>query len=188
MRKAKPHTGLVNSETITPADAHPVAIPKRNPRKLELKLRKDETEPELIARTLIDPSVRAAITALSFVPLAFNDRLDITELVSVMSAQVEKVVIGDLDRPEAMLMAQAVTLDSMFNNLACRAAGSQDLARMEVLMRMALKAQNQSRMTLETLAAVKNPPVVFAKQANIAHGHQQVNNYANESSHAHVEK
>lgn len=30
-------------------------------------------------------------------------------------------------------------------------------------------------MTLETLSAVKNPPII-AKQANIAHGPQQVNN------------
>jgi hypothetical protein len=43
-------------------------------------------------------------------------------------------------------------------------------------MRMALKAQNQCRMTLETLATIKNPPAVFARQANIADGPQQVNN------------
>lgn len=41
----------------------------------------------------------------------------------------------------------------------------------------ALKAQGQCRATLETLAAIKNPPVVFARQANInAGGQQQVNN------------
>lgn len=40
----------------------------------------------------------------------------------------------------------------------------------------ALRAQAQSRATLETLAAIKNPPAVFAGQANIAHGPQQVNN------------
>ena len=41
---------------------------------------------------------------------------------------------------------------------------------------MAYKAQNQCRMTSETLSTIKNPPVVYAKQANIAHGPQQVNN------------
>ena len=30
--------------------------------------------------------------------------------------------------------------------------------------------------TLETLANIKNPPVVFARQVNIAQGPQQVNN------------
>ena len=43
-------------------------------------------------------------------------------------------------------------------------------------MRIALKAQSQCRATLETLAQIKNPPVVFARQANIAQGPQQVNN------------
>ena len=44
-------------------------------------------------------------------------------------------------------------------------------------LRLALKAQGQCRATLETLAALKNPPAaVFAQQANIAHGPQQVNN------------
>ena len=43
-------------------------------------------------------------------------------------------------------------------------------------MRIALKAQSQCRATVETLATIKNPPVVFARQANIAQGPQQVNN------------
>ena len=43
-------------------------------------------------------------------------------------------------------------------------------------MRLALKAQSQCRAAVETLAAMKNPPTLFARQANIAHGPQQVNN------------
>jgi len=44
-------------------------------------------------------------------------------------------------------------------------------------MRLALKAQSQCRATLETLAEIKNPKnVAFVRQANIAQGHQQVNN------------
>jgi len=42
-------------------------------------------------------------------------------------------------------------------------------------MRKTLRAQSQRRSKLETLAAVKNPPVVFAKQADLASGPQQVN-------------
>jgi hypothetical protein len=45
-------------------------------------------------------------------------------------------------------------------------------------MRLALKAQAQCRATIETLATMKNPPLVIAKQANISAGHQQVNNGA----------
>jgi hypothetical protein len=55
----------------------------------------------------------------------------------------------------------------------------------EAFMRMALKAQNQCRMTLETLSNIKNPPVIFAKQANFSGGHQQINNGApGQASHA----
>lgn len=87
---------------------------------------------------------------------------------------------GDtLAASERMLLSQAHALDVMFANLGRRAAsniGRNMLSVMEAYMRLALRAQNQCRMTLETLATIKNPPVVFAKQANIAHGHQQVNN------------
>jgi hypothetical protein len=49
-------------------------------------------------------------------------------------------------------------------------------AYFEMCMRLAFKAQSQSRATNKTLAEIKNPPVVFARQANFAAGHQQMNN------------
>ena len=46
-------------------------------------------------------------------------------------------------------------------------------------MRLALKAQNQCRATLQALVQLKQPSqTTFVKQANIAQGHQQVNNLA----------
>lgn len=77
-----------------------------------------------------------------------------------------------------MLITQAHTLDAIFNELARRSALNMGeyINAAERYMRLALKAQSQCRATLETLSAIKNPPVVFAKQANIANGPQQVNN------------
>ena len=46
----------------------------------------------------------------------------------------------------------------------------------ERYMRLALKAQTQCRATIETLAQIKNPPMVFARQANVTSGPQQINN------------
>jgi hypothetical protein len=91
-------------------------------------------------------------------------------------ASIEKVHGGDLKQCESMLMGQAQALQAMFVSFARRAQGQQLQPHLESFFRMALRAQSQCRMTLETLAAIKNPPVVFAKQANIAHGPQQVNN------------
>jgi hypothetical protein len=47
----------------------------------------------------------------------------------------------------------------------------------DTFLRLAFKAQSQSRATLETLAFTQNPrSVEFVRQANIANGPQQVNN------------
>jgi hypothetical protein len=83
-----------------------------------------------------------------------------------------------------MLTAQAVTLNAIFTSLANRSASNigEYLDAGDRYMRLALKAQGQCRATLETLAAIKNPPVVFARQANIAQGPQQVNNTLNQAS------
>ena len=75
------------------------------------------------------------------------------------------------------LKAQAHALQAIFMNLARRATTQEYMKHCETYLRMAMKAQNQCRMTLETLATIKNPPVVVARQANINNGgQQQVNN------------
>lgn len=75
-----------------------------------------------------------------------------------------------------MLANQATALQSLFTRLTEKALVAEYMDHFEAYMRMALRAQSQSRASIETLAAIKNPPVVFAKQANIAAGPQQVNN------------
>ena len=84
---------------------------------------------------------------------------------------------GDLKRLEAMLTAQAHTLDAIFNNLARRAINTEDMNQLEPYLKLALRAQSQCRATWEALATIKNPPVMgYVRQANVAHGPQQVNN------------
>ena len=116
-----------------------------------------------------------ALTAARFSKLSFGD-VDLTECLAKLNAVVERVHRGDLRATEALLTAQAVTLNTMFTHLAHRAASAEYLDQLDRYMRLALKAQGQCRATLETLAAIKNPPVVFARQANITSGPQQVNN------------
>ena len=76
---------------------------------------------------------------------------------------------------EGMLISQAVALQSLFAKLVERGMNTAVLPQYEAHMRLALRAQAQCARTLEVLAAIKNPPVVIAKQANIAQ-QQQVNN------------
>jgi hypothetical protein len=139
----------------------------------------DEPDDAAIARTVLRPNVRAAETWARFSP-SLTRSVNLTAMVDELSKQSTAVIGGSMDRPEAMLIAQAHALDAIFHELARRAALNMGtyLDAADTYLRLALKAQSQSRATLETLSAVKNPPapVAFVKQANIANGPQQVNN------------
>ncbi|SFO12226.1 hypothetical protein [Nitrosospira briensis] len=104
--------------------------------------------------------------------------IDVPTLMETLRDQAKAVNRGDLSQAEAMLMNQATALQSLFARLTEKAFLATQLPQFEGFMRMALRAQNQCRTTLETLSTIKHPPVIYAKQANIAHGHQQVNNGA----------
>ena len=119
------------------------------------------------------PNITAAMVMNEYIPLK---DLDIAALAQSLADGIDRVQHGDLKDAEAMLYGQAQTLQAIFANLARSATEQAQLKHWEARLKMALKAQNQCRMTLETLATIKNPPVVIARQANISQGHQQVNN------------
>jgi len=122
------------------------------------------------------PSTNAAAVVAEYTK-AFGEQ-DVQALMEELRPHMKNVNDGNLQHCEAMLVGQAHALQSIFMNLARRAVNQEYLKQYEMYLRLALKAQNQCRMTLESLAAIKNPPVVFAKQANInqGSGNQQVNN------------
>ena len=137
----------------------------------------DREKSEAMAKMALRPSVNAAAVMVSYgKPLGIDDD-DIAALMDRLADDVQNVWAGDMKRAEAMLFGQAHALQAIFMNLARRATTQEYLKQWEAYLRMALKAQNQCRMTLETLATIKNPPVVIARQANINNGgQQQVNN------------
>jgi len=105
-----------------------------------------------------------------------GEALDLLALMKHLRDQAGAAQGGNMSQAEAMMMNQATALQSLFARLVERGMGQTTIPSMESFMRLALRAQNQCRTTLETLASIKNPPVVFARQANIANGPQQVNN------------
>ena len=150
---------------------------KRDPNQITAMAKPSEDQAAGIARTVIRPTVQAAVTLKEY-GKPFGD-LDLTGLIDSLTEQTNAATEGDLGRAEAMLAAQAHTLDAIFNNLAQRAALNMGeyLEAFEAYLKLALRAQSQCRATLETLAEIKHPrSVAFVEQANIAHGHQQVNN------------
>lgn len=141
---------------------------------MEVTVPEQEPDALALAALALRPSTNAAAVVQEYAK-PFGEQ-SMGALVDGLAASIEQVQSGDMKRCEAMLMAQAHALQSIFMNFSRRALAQEYQQNLESFFRMALKAQNQCRMTLETLAALKNPPVVIAKQANIAHGPQQVNN------------
>jgi hypothetical protein len=132
---------------------------------------------EIASKLALKPSANGAAVVEAYSKGSFGEA-DINVLIDELRTQFDKVKNGDLQYCEAMLVGQANALQAVFVNLARRAVNQEYIKNYETFLRLALKAQNQSRMTLETLATIKNPPMVFAKQANInqGSGNQQVNN------------
>lgn len=130
-----------------------------------------------MAEIAYDPAARSLAGAGGFIKGSMGEQ-PLTESLDALTAQIKEVRSGKLGSAERMLVAQANTLDAIFNELARRAALNMGeyLNATDRYLRLALKAQSQCRATLETLAAIKNPPVIYARQANIANGPQQINN------------
>ena len=161
---------------------------RRNPNQIVATLKPDEDRAAALARAVLRPTVQAAVTLKEY-GKSYGD-LELAGLVDALSAQTKATTDGDLARAEAMLTVQAHTLDAIFNSLAQRAALNMGeyMQACDTYLKLALRAQSQCRATWEALATIKKPPMMgYVKQANIAHGHQQVNNApaaASDTSHA----
>jgi hypothetical protein len=134
--------------------------------------------PAGLAGLSIDAPTTNGMVTTMFTSRTMSVELDLKDMILALQSQVDEVQRGDMKCAESVLISQSVTLNAIFAEMARRAAlnMNDNIQATESYMRMALKAQNQARSTLETLYAMKNPTLVIAKQANFTTGHQQVNN------------
>ena len=144
---------------------------KRNPNAFEV-VEDGSTTSQALAK-LATTSVLSAVTLKRY--SGAGDALEVPDLVIEMRKAGNEVVEGNMGRVERMLANQAMTLDAIFNDMAQRSGRQDTYKGIEVLMRLALKAQAQARSTAEALALLKNP-MPYIKQANMTTGPQQVNN------------
>ena len=163
-----------NQVMSKPKVAAPAVVDKS--RFLQVPARPGVTEDRLMADVATDGIASNASTAIAFLR---NEQpgLSLTDMVRSLQEQGRRVNGNDFEQQERMLNAQVNALNAIFAELSRRAALNMGEypAATERYLRLAFKAQSQCRATVETLAAIKNPPV-FTRQANIAHGPQQVNN------------
>ena len=104
--------------------------------------------------------------------------IDVLVLKEALDRQVQEMKGGGTEHQEEMLWNQAVTLQQLFVRLVEHATNQTHADHYDRLFRLALRAQNQSRSTLQALADLRSPKShVFAKQANVANN-QQINHAA----------
>lgn len=130
-----------------------------------------------LAHAALRPSVNAAVVVAAYQTNLMGKDVDLAALIDRLCETFGKTRDGDLSNLEAMLIAQATALQTVFTSLAKRAQSQQYQKNFESILGLALKAQAQSRATIQAVVDLKYPrQVAFVKQANISHGPQQVNN------------
>lgn len=161
----------------TPTTGHEPKV--LDPNVLYIQAENGKEDAQVYAEQAIKGTACTAVTIRAWRKRGQNEALSVTHCVRALEAEVCKVQAGDLSHVEEMLLGQAQALTAVFHECIRRSALNADthLDAMERYMRLGLKAQSQCRTTLETLIEAKNPrSVAFVRQANIANGHQQVNN------------
>jgi hypothetical protein len=143
-----------------------------------LSIAKDETKTKerQFAEVVLTSSNINTVTATRYVTNSISGDVNLKDAIAVMKEKIADVNGNNLQALEGTLTAQIVSLDTIFNSLALKSLNSDRMNQMEGYLRLALKSQSQCTRTIEVLANLKNPPIVYAKQANIANGNQQVNN------------
>ena len=135
------------------------------------------SSPENKARAALLASVNSAIVIDTYQGNIMGSDPDLLTLVDGLNNTFKEVKAGDLSGMEAMLISQATALQTIFTSLARKAHSQTYQKHYEAFLGLALKAQAQSRATITALVDLKYPrQATYVKQANIAHGAQQVNN------------
>ena len=135
------------------------------------------------ARLAVLPSLNGATVIQAYQGNVMGKDVELGGLIDQLRDTFTEVKGGGLHKLEAMLISQATALQSIFTGLARRANLQEYQKNFESFLGLALKAQAQSRATISALVELKYPrQATFVKQANIAHGPQQVNNTSTQNS------
>ena len=148
-----------------------------DPNALPVSRLPEQSPAQALARTALRPAINGAVVVKAYQGNLLGKNVDMSELVQGLTDSCKRVNDGDLSTLEAMLVSQATALQTVFTSLVCKAQVQTQQRHLESFMGLAFKAQAQSRATISALVELKYPrQATFVKQANIAHGPQQVIN------------
>lgn len=155
--------------------------PKGHENKLEVETDGKEPPGEAVARKVNAPWTRHGLAALEFQGqitrgLPDKDKPDLPDFANDLKKRGEKLGGGDLELAGHLLASQAITLDAIFTEMARRSGLNMGeyLDASERYMRLALKAQANSRATLEALAKLHQPREQTVRHVHVNEGGQAV--------------
>lgn len=133
--------------------------------------------PHLLARAMLDPYFRharvAADSAAKTLGWGCGDEVAAAYPASLRH-RCGKASGGDLAEASHVLMAQALTLDTIFTEFASSAVRTTSVDAAERFMRLALKAQANGRATLEALTKLHQPREQVVRHIHVNEGGQAV--------------
>ncbi|MBY0303863.1 MAG: hypothetical protein K2W86_01745 [Sphingomonas sp.] len=146
-----------------------------------LRVPKKDGEGENLAtaRVIMDPDFRHGMAVAQVLKAQFGNQDSspgIGDYADALKEKANAAAEGDLAFASRMLAAQAITLDSIFGEMARRMALNMGeyLGATETYGRIAMKAQAQSRATLEALAKLHQPREQTGRHVHVNEGGQAI--------------
>lgn len=145
---------------------------------LHIPIGTKEPESQQLARTVVEPELRHALIARAFATFGVSSKVDTTvrDYSRVLESVGDAAANGELALVSRTFISQALTCDTMFTEFARRAAMNvgryPDAA--ERFARIALKAQANSRATLEALAKLHQPREQTVRHVHVNEGGQAI--------------
>jgi len=159
-----------------------MSLKEQKDREIKLAQKEGATLEQMATEYMLDPKTVGSLI-VDANKSNISGQVDMECAREIIGKGMDDIKKGDLSKLEEMLYSQAVALNMMFANLSRRAVIQTNVDIKATLTNLCFKAQNQSRNTIQTLINLKQPSQTsFIKQANIANGHQQINNGVAQSS------
>lgn len=138
---------------------------------------KDLSDADCLAEFQLSSEALAVLVMQSRERNLYGDGFQLSNSIHALQRANQRLADNKLEGIEEALFSQAKALEALFTASVRTAMSQEGLVQYKAHMNFALKAQAQSRAALQALIQLKQPhKSVFVTQANIAHGHQQINN------------
>lgn len=118
-------------------------IPKQNTT-VVINPKPGQSPEQAIAETALQPSMLGSVVIDAYKSSFPGEALKIMQTQEILAKSIEQLQAGDLSKVDEMLLSQASALEMMFTSLARKATEYESLSAYQTVMKLALKAQNQS--------------------------------------------